>query len=499
MTSAFRQQRTATVEHGPQSDSLGVTLETTTSGAFKERRSDDSVATLSRQLNDACTAAVTSHQIAALLEAEGLNDRLVAERFGRAGVFSLAEELYRSVPLRRTEESAAPPDDELLDPAGGTTFAKLIRGPIYLAPLAFFAAVGSILHSSHLLVAGLVALVAAWSWNQGFGALVFRLTGRLDFGGAHRMARRSLLLGVIVISLVAGGVSILLYGLDPAPLLFAAGQSAYLLGTATLIMFGRDKLLIAMLAPGLTVVLASLFTDAITHEAVAIATIATPAFIYLAALGSTYNPRRVPFPKMTPHDRKIAMTQAVLGLMWAAIIGVSALAVIGTDSALLTISVAASGMVLTMGVAEWRLSAMRTATRRAMIRISDMTRFARFARREALKSVAVVAVSVVVASSGVGALAYWFDALTAEGVVLMVGFAFLSLAFFAGLILVATSRIALSIVGSIVFLVEVGSLLAFADLSPIVASGMYALGCLVLAVTFVTVAVRSVQNPVVHR
>ena len=67
---------------------------------ISERRSGDAVDALSREMNDACTRAVSHHQIAALLEAEGLNDRIVRERYARPSVFALAAELYERVPLR---------------------------------------------------------------------------------------------------------------------------------------------------------------------------------------------------------------------------------------------------------------------------------------------------------------------------------------------------------------------------------------------------------------
>lgn len=81
-----------------------IAVETLDSGESKiigDRRSTDAVAALSRRLNEVCTTAVTPLQIAALLEIEGFNDRLVVDRYGRRGVFSLAEELYERVPLRR--------------------------------------------------------------------------------------------------------------------------------------------------------------------------------------------------------------------------------------------------------------------------------------------------------------------------------------------------------------------------------------------------------------
>jgi len=463
-----------------------------------DRRSSDGVARLSRQLNDACTAAVTSHQIAALLEAEGLNDRLVQERYARASVFVLARELYERVPLRRTAEDSlvSQPPSQIHQ---ASTFAMLLRGPLYLAPIIFFLGAGDHLQGTGLMVAGLIALLIAWSWNQGFGALTHRIIGRGDIPGAHRLARRALILGTVVATTVAGGIAALTFGPNPEEFLFAAGQSAYLVGTATLIVFGRDRLLMLALAPGLIIVTTSLIRDDVLPETVMAATIATPILIVCAALIATFNRHRTPRPHLRKHDKELAVANAVLGLIWAVVIGVSALALIGTGSILIQISIAAAGMVLTMGVSEWRLTRLRTRLRLALATTFTSKSFAKAANRFLARSLLIIGIASCIATTGVLMVASYAEVLTPSSVVLAVGFAFLSIAFFAGLLLIVLHNQEFAIAASIGFLVEVGALVMMVQRDSLVLAGIYTLGCFVLSVALVIAAFARIGNPVYLR
>jgi len=204
-----------------------------------------------------------------------------------------------------------------------------------------------------MLVAGLVALLLAWSWNQGFGALTHRLIGRGDLAGAHRMARRSMLVGIAVTSIAAAAVAGVVSGPELGQMVFAAGQATYLMGAATLIVFGYDRLLMVAVAPGLFVALMSLAFDAIPAAFVVATAVLTPILIVSGALIVTGTRTRASLPRTTVRDRSIALYHALLGLLWATTIALAGLAVVGMKAPIAAVSVAASGMVLTMGVAEF--------------------------------------------------------------------------------------------------------------------------------------------------
>ena len=68
--------------------------------AGPNRRSSSPLDRLSRRLNRVCSTAVDPYQIAAMLESDGLNDRIAREEYGFTDVFELADALYRRVPGR---------------------------------------------------------------------------------------------------------------------------------------------------------------------------------------------------------------------------------------------------------------------------------------------------------------------------------------------------------------------------------------------------------------
>lgn len=464
-----------------------------------ERRSNDTVARLSRKLNDACTAAITPHQIAALLEAEGLNDRLVEERYGRPGVFPLAEELYERVPLRRSPSDADPPPEAPSPVPQPSTFALIMRGPLYLAPLLFFLAAGSFLAGPQLVMVGLLALLLAWVWNQGFGALTHRLIGRLDIAGAHLVARLTLFSGVAVVTVMATVVTSIAFDPSVEIALFAAGQSGYLIGAAMLLVFGRDKILAIVLAPGGAIALASLLTDGIPQSVVLGATILTPVAVVGAAFVVTRNPRRVSYPHIGPQDRSIALIHALLGLTWALVIGLGAVSVIGTASVLTTVSVAASGMVLTMGVAEWQLLVIRRSLRKLLVETGNPRRFAHGARVIFARAMTMFTLSLILASTLVAAIAAWAGLLTDVSAVLAVGFGFLGIVFFAGLALVSMNHLFVPFAGGVALIIEVSALLYQTSLDPTSSAGIYTMGCGILCLLTATAAMVTVARPALHR
>ncbi len=464
-----------------------------------DRRADDPVSKLSRHLNDACTAAVTPHQIAALLEAEGLNDRIVAERYDRPGVFPLAVELYERVPLRRTLHDAIPPPDEAAPVPQGSTLSLIMRGPLYLAPLVFFLAAGDVIAGAPFVLAGLVALLLSWAWNQGFGALTHRLLGRGDLPGARLVARRAMLLGIGAVTLTATAVTSVAYTPSVDVVAFAAAQSAYLIGSAALLVFGRPGLLFALLAPGLAVSSAALVSGRVPSALVFAVIVATPVVVAVVAVLSMRNRRKSQAPTIGAKDWSVAMTQALLGFTWALVIGLAAVAAVGSGSVIASVSIGAAGMVLTMGVAEWQLVVVRRWAKELMIESRDPRQFGAAMRGVLVRAMVAYAAAVTAATAVVMAIARSADALTDVGVMLAVGFGLLGLAFFGGLVLVATNHLFIPFGGAFVLLVAVGAALTSTSLPPDLSVAIYATGCGGLCLATVAASLVLATHPVVHR
>ncbi|MEU6182530.1 hypothetical protein [Streptomyces coeruleorubidus] len=207
----------------------------------------DPVDELAVRLEDFIAAAVHPDEIAALLESDGLSDDQIRERYGVKNSFALAETLYERVERRYPE-----PDGPLHDPWRIGLLGCLLRGVVFALPgLAYV--LGAPLFTGpgdFGLPAGTVPLLAGalcgWTWNQGLAHRAYAWLGL----GDRTAARRALLLGAPAGALLGALVALAFAGgAAPAVVAFAAGQSCYLAAATVLLVMGRERFLLAALAP----------------------------------------------------------------------------------------------------------------------------------------------------------------------------------------------------------------------------------------------------------
>ncbi|MFI8187864.1 hypothetical protein ACIF8T_03505 [Streptomyces sp. NPDC085946] len=208
----------------------------------------DPVDELAARLEEFVAAAVHPDEIAALLESDGLSDEQIRERYGVRDSFALAETLYARVERRHPE-----PGGPAHDPWRTGLLGCLLRGVVFALPgLAY------VLGAPWLtgprgdlgLPAGTVPLLAGalcgWTWNQGLAHRAYSWLGL----GDRAAARRCLLLGAPAGALLGALVALACAGTAaPAAVAFAAGQSCYLAAATVLLVMGRERLLLAALAP----------------------------------------------------------------------------------------------------------------------------------------------------------------------------------------------------------------------------------------------------------
>ncbi|MEY9990779.1 hypothetical protein ABIE67_002811 [Streptomyces sp. V4I8] len=203
---------------------------------------------LAERLDDFIAAAVHPDEIAALLESDGLSDDQIRERYGLKNSFALAEELYERVERRYPE-----PEGPVRDPWQLGLLGCLLRGVVFALP-GFAYVLGAPLlagpRDDFGLPAGTVPLLAGalvgWTWNQGIAHRAYSWLGLGDRGAA----RRSLLLGAAVGALLGALAALAVAGAaHPAAVAFAAGQSVYLGAATVLLVMGRERALLAALAP----------------------------------------------------------------------------------------------------------------------------------------------------------------------------------------------------------------------------------------------------------
>ncbi len=462
-----------------------------------DRRSTHPIDVLSRDLDEVCTTAVSAHQIAALLEAEGLNDRIVQERYARTGVFALASDLHDRVPLRSSTER--PIEAELaslgLQPS---PLALAMRGPIYLVPVLFFISAAGLLGRGQVLWVGLLALLLAWAWNQGVGSLVHRLIGRGNIPGASRLARISLTAGTVAVTFIIWIAAFIAFG-DPSVGLFAAGQTAYLIAVATLFTFGYDRLVTLALLPGVLVVLVSFVVPGVSDQAIVAATVGTLFLIVAAMIWATTDGHKAYIPKLTRFDLATAGSHALLGAAWALLIALAGLAIAGTAEVVMVVSLSAIPMVLTMGVAEWQLLRLRRQTRVLLMTTGNLEAFARRSRRAFFRATAVFSLSLIVVTLLVGFVMHLTGRLTESSAMLGFAFIWLGIAFFAGLALISMERIAIPLSASIYVAAILAYVLALTSVEAVVGAGLFVIGCSVLCLALVSAVVVVIPTAVLHR
>jgi hypothetical protein len=207
-----------------------------------DRRASDPVSKLGRDHDLVCRQASDPYEIAAALEAAGINDQTARTGYQRAGVFDLAEHLWERVPWRAADDQ--PPDRrwEL-----GFWRAQL-RGLAYVVPAVVAMLVAGDVDGADMRGLVVVATIVSIGFGQALSVVAHALVGRGDLAAASALARRTLLAVTAVMSAVL--VVMLAGDLDQfAVAAIASGQLVYVVAATSLVVFGADLLLAATVLP----------------------------------------------------------------------------------------------------------------------------------------------------------------------------------------------------------------------------------------------------------
>ncbi|MYU20710.1 hypothetical protein [Streptomyces sp. SID8352] len=197
----------------------------------------EAVDRLAADLADRIAPAVHAYEVAALLESEGLTGEVIRERYGHRDLFSLAEALYTRIP-RRFPEPPLPADPWRPDHA-----RCALRGALFALPGLAYALAGRLLPSAGVVTALVTAGLVSWAWNQALGHRAY-----LRMAAGRREAGRTLLKGAPLGAAAAVAAGVPLAGSGTAALVVAV-QSGYLAAAGVLLVLGRERLLLAALAP----------------------------------------------------------------------------------------------------------------------------------------------------------------------------------------------------------------------------------------------------------
>lgn len=449
------------------------------------RRSTDSVSALSREHDSLVTTAVDPWEIAAGLEAAGINDRRARDEFGHRDVFVLAEMLFRRVPLRF---------GEMRSDSGDTSMRRaLVHGLLYAVPVLFALGAGPLAGPDRVVV--LASLVAAWGWTQGMAYVAHSRLGTGDTGGAGHSLRVGALAGVgawLPVTLAAFHTGTSLWALG-----VATAQVLYFLASAVAVVLGRQLLLLAMLAPGAAAALGYAADAAIVPAralvaAVGLSVLASAALAFRLTSGGGAG--------IIARELRGAAPYAANGCALAVLLVAALLVQTGVNGVSAGVDVAALPIVWAMAMGEELLRRYRSRIRSFMLVVHRPEDFAPLARR-ALRGTVAAFVSLTASASLVThAVQREFratdaDALLAGAYVVLAG------AMFVAVVLAAVGEVvsaaAVAVPGAAVVL---GGVVTLADqVTSTALTAGYLAACAFLLLVLMQVASTHVQRVWTHR
>jgi hypothetical protein len=329
-----------------------------------------------------CRSAVDTGEVAAYLEASGVNDRVAARDYGVTSVFSLAARLRSDLAGYPTAGYAPGEYDPNADSAdraaaGPNVAVTLIRSALYLTP-AVVAVGGATQFAGLPAPAGPGALIYGWATAQALAFLGYRALGQIGAVAAARV----LAIGFVVAGLGWAGLLVAFGVTDPLAHAVAAGQLALFASTACALVTGTEKRVLAA-AAGVWIAAAAVFLGTgLWIVGAAIAVLLLVAYGPAAQKGEWYRPR--------PREAVNALVNGAVGAGQAVLFASVVLA--GGD--LMREPAAAIPLLLGVPIAElvlvWHQRRV-TATRAAL---TDRWQYPRRLTRVSLVTLAVLAVPV---------------------------------------------------------------------------------------------------------
>ena len=422
--------------------------------------SGDQVDVLVRHLQRTCPDAVDALQVAAVLESDGLTDRVVRDDYGRRDVFALAEMVFAGLPKGSAPEPARHRQDRQ------DNVRVWSHGVLYALPSAVFPAVHALL-GLHGLIIGLVfATALGWVWSMGNTVLAYRLLGWGHATTAARVLRDGMLLGLAV-GAVGATVLSWRYDLPAGVVALVVTQLGFQLAASILVFLRRERTLLLVMAPavvlglGQIVLGATVLGNLLGHAVLPNPWAPRPAWVaavavvcvsvavttgYLATRGPDTRLRdlAVAVPPVNPPPPRLHRELlAVLPVMGYA--GLCAGYLLFADSRYLDsgldVALAVTPLVLGMGAVEWQARWFGESAVALTRRCRYPAEFASgvwwlFGRGLA----AVVGILALLAAAMLTILGY-AGHLTGRGVVLTTANVLLAASFFVGFILINHGRL----------------------------------------------------------
>jgi hypothetical protein len=207
-----------------------------------ERRAAMPAMVLSREHDQLCREACDPLEIAAGLEAAGLDDRRARTEYQAAGVFELAEQLWRMVPWRPAPEGPSVNLWRL------PMWRAQLRGLLYALPAVLVTAATPQVSDDMGFVVLLAGTAVSVGVGQGLSVFGHLLAGRLQTGALRRLSMLAVTAAaaVAVLTALVGWAM----GEQVRLCLTVGGQLLFAVSATMLMVQHRDRLLLALIAPG---------------------------------------------------------------------------------------------------------------------------------------------------------------------------------------------------------------------------------------------------------
>lgn len=363
--------------------------------------SEEMVARLARELTVPTGGWVDLLHLAAHLEARGLTDDAAQSSYGSPDVFALAERVARIPPA--ADASPPTPQPDTVRPRAPR--AMWLHGIIYLLPAAALPAalVGLGARDATVALGGGGAL--GWVWVGCTAPVAFNLRGMQREQAATRWMLQVTCIGLVLAAL-ASLVSALLmpqHWWIVAGLVFS--MATFQMATAHEFFHGRRPLVPLVMAPA--VVLGVLHLASGQRAGLRILVTGTLFACCLILIGSALSlgvrdvRRGRARPDSPEHVGSPAIWSVARHLQVCVLTVVSAAFLLGTQLSFLRttpdLGVTMAGLLVAMGVVEWRALALADGARRLLDASTDIAAFHRSLARRVLGELLV---TVAVASLG---------------------------------------------------------------------------------------------------
>ncbi len=357
-------------------------------GLVPDRRSSDPINALGRRLGAVTTSALDPNEIAAAIEARGVNDEMARREYDCDDVFALASAIYHRAPLHPTRSRVRLERD----PVGRR---RILRGLLFALPGVLFFPLARLTDIESAAAVFVCVTLLGWVASQGVSSLAHLQGARVGLPAMRAVLRAALIGGAV--GAVGLGIGAAAMGIDQTLVLAADAQMVYLLAAIVLLTLDRDRELGAVLVPfTLLVVLLSLIPG-VARWVTASVVVAAAAALGIVAFRETRSSR---WARLNLADVRRSFVMATYGLLLGLLIASPIVVLLLKDAPVtLWLGAAALPITLSMGIAERRFVEFRIDNRESLQRDQNPSGYSRRAMRRFLRALGGYVAALVVLSA----------------------------------------------------------------------------------------------------